>query len=298
MQLDITHTTQYHYAPAVQTSRHVAHLRPMDSNGQRTLSHYLDIQPQPSELNMRLDAFGNHLAEWAMYSPHTVLQVNAHSRVQTYGPIDFACTSTWEDAAAHFHYQAGQAGDPAVIYTFPSSYVPMHPDLLQYALHSFSPGSNLVSSAISLMNRIHNDFVYDSNSTDVSTPTLTAFAQRRGVCQDFAHIMIGCLRSLGLAARYVSGYMLTHPLPGQPRLIGCDASHAWVSLYVPQAIGTDAGPWYELDPTNNRSAHAALGEDYVQLAAGRDYADVSPLRGVIQGGNHHTMNVGVTVSPT
>ena len=140
--------------------------------------------------------------------------------------------------------------------------------------------------------RMHADFLYDSDSTEISTPAVEALAQRRGVCQDFAHIMIACLRAMGLSARYVSGYLLTQPPPGKPRLVGSDASHAWVSIYLPDENGA-AGAWADLDPTNDRMP----GEDYVRLATGRDYSDVSPIRGVIHGGANHTMRVAVTVSP-
>ena len=142
------------------------------------------------------------------------------------------------------------------------------------------------------MERIHHDFEYETDATDVSTPALEALALRKGVCQDFAHIMLGCLRSLGLPARYVSGYLLTQPPPGKPRLVGADASHAWVSVYLPGA-NRAGGTWADLDPTNDRMP----GEDYVRLATGRDYSDVSPMRGVIHGGANHTLRVAVTVSP-
>ncbi len=142
------------------------------------------------------------------------------------------------------------------------------------------------------MERIFADFEYESEATDVSTPALEALQMRKGVCQDFAHIMLACLRSLGLPARYVSGYLLTEPPPGKARLIGSDASHAWVSLYLPGKAAA-AGSWADLDPTNNR----APGEDYVTVATGRDYSDVSPLRGVLHGGANHKLHVAVTVTP-
>jgi transglutaminase-like putative cysteine protease len=141
------------------------------------------------------------------------------------------------------------------------------------------------------MERIHADFIYEPEATDVSTPALEALKMRKGVCQDFAHVMLACLRSVGLPARYVSGYMLTQPRPGEPRLVGCDASHAWVSLYVPGRDGP--GEWTDLDPTNCRSP----GDDYVVVASGRDYSDVPPLRGVIHGGAKHQLHVAVTVKP-
>ena len=160
------------------------------------------------------------------------------------------------------------------------------------------PGRRLIDAARDLMTRIHTDFTYESQSTEVNTPALEALAQRKGVCQDFAHIMIGCLRAMGLPARYVSGYLLTQPPPGQPRLVGSDASHAWVAVYLPDLPGAQEGRgWYDLDPTNDRSGWGTPGEDYVTLALGRDYSDISPMRGVIHGGARHTLSVAVTVEP-
>jgi transglutaminase-like putative cysteine protease len=150
----------------------------------------------------------------------------------------------------------------------------------------------VLEAANELMERIHADFEYETEATEVNTPALEALAIRKGVCQDFAHIMLASLRSLGLPARYVSGYLLTQPPPGQARLVGSDASHAWVSLYLP-GEGAAAGSWADLDPTNNRPP----GEDYVTVATGRDYSDVSPVRGVLHGGANHTLNVAVSVTP-
>ena len=186
---------------------------------------------------------------------------------------------------------------------FASPYVPRDEAFAEYARVSFTPGRPLLEAAAALMERIHHEFEYDSKSTEVNTPALQALAQRRGVCQDFAHIMVACCRALGLPARYVSGYMLTEPPPGQARLVGADASHAWASVYLPRALPADAPPppgsvapagqWVDLDPTNNR----APGEDYITVATGRDYADVSPVRGVIHGGADHVLSVRVTVAP-
>jgi transglutaminase-like putative cysteine protease len=181
--------------------------------------------------------------------------------------------------------------DPAAEFAFASPYVPRDDAFADYARSSFAPGRPLLDAARALMHRIHADFEYETTATDVNTPALDALALRKGVCQDLAHVMLGCLRSLGLPARYVSGYLLTEPAPGQPRLVGTDASHAWVGLYLPTPQGR--GSWVDLDPTNERLA----GEDYVTLAIGRDYSDVSPMRGVIHGGANHSMRVAVTVAP-
>jgi transglutaminase-like putative cysteine protease len=169
--------------------------------------------------------------------------------------------------------------------------VPRDDAFAHYAQASFADGRPLLEAARELTQRIHQDFEYETSATDVNTPALEALALRKGVCQDLAHVMLGCLRSLGLPARYVSGYLLTEPPPGQPRLVGTDASHAWVSVYLPREDGP--GVWVDLDPTNDRAA----GEDYVTLAIGRDFSDVSPMRGVIHGGANHSLRVAVTVTP-
>jgi transglutaminase-like putative cysteine protease len=154
-----------------------------------------------------------------------------------------------------------------------------------------------MQAAQALNARMHRDFHYETASTDINTPALEALQARRGVCQDFAHILVACLRSLGLPARYVSGYLLTQPPPGQARLVGSDASHAWASVYVPELVNHPSQGWLDLDPTNDRCGLASPGLDYVRLAVGRDFADVSPLRGVLQGAGSHTLQVAVTVAP-
>ena len=187
-------------------------------------------------------------------------------------------------------YRRGQPYHAATEFSFASPYIPRHADFVAYATESFAPGRPLMQAARHLMSRIHADFAYTANATDAGTPALESLRLRRGVCQDFAHVMIGCLRSLGLAARYVSGYLLTEPPPGQPRLVGADASHAWVSVFCPDARG---GFWVDFDPTNNLLPDTA----HITLAWGRDFGDVSPLRGVILGGDTHMPDVAVTVLP-
>jgi transglutaminase-like putative cysteine protease len=194
-------------------------------------------------------------------------------------------------------YASDKAYMAASEFVFASPHIQPHADFAAYAMPSFTKGADLALAAQDLMQRMHRDFTYASQSTEINTPALQALHQRRGVCQDFAHIFIACLRSLGLPARYVSGYLLTQPPPGKPRLIGSDASHAWASVHLLDAHGEPMG-WLDLDPTNNRSGLGTPGEDYVTLAWGRDYADISPMRGVIQGGNSHQLKVAVTVMPT
>lgn len=291
MLLRVVHETTYAYAPAVGTAQHVAHLRPSDRDGQRLLRHELAIEPAPARRSESQDVFGNVRTFFGLQSPHDRLRVVADSLVETAARPLAGASLAWEEARERLRYHRGADYDPASEFVFASPYVPWHDDFAAYARPSFTQGRPLLEAARELASRIHRDFAYVSQATDAGTPALEALALRRGVCQDFAHVMLGCLRSLGLPARYVSGYLLTDAPPGQPRLVGSDASHAWVSLYLPAAEGR--GRWAELDPTNDR----APGEDYVTLAVGRDYSDVSPVRGVIHGGAHHTLRVAVTVAP-
>lgn len=327
MLLRVIHETVYEYAPAVSNAQHVAHLRPVDTAAQRVLEHALHIDPPPAQRSEALDVFGNRRTFFSLPFTHASLRVRAESLLETHAPPRPAGADAgvcedgdgndpgveggplepslpWDAVRDGLRYHRGAPYASAAEFTFASPYVPRHADFVAYARPSFPPGRALLPAARDLMSRIHADFTYAAESTDVGTPALEALAMRRGVCQDFAHIMIACLRGLGLAARYVSGYLLTQPPPGQPRLVGSDASHAWVAVWVPHAgdagrqeigcaDGTVGGAWHDLDPTNDR----VPGEDYVTLAVGRDYADVSPLRGVIHGGARHVLRVGVTVAP-
>ena len=304
MKLKITHETSYQYTPIVETAQHVAHLQAPTTPCQICLHHELTTDPEAPTLRSNLDAFGNHRLYWSLPSPHHTLKVSALSEVQTFDiePKSLAALNqqssnlAWEHAAMAYRFRAGMASDEATGFAYASHHAPIDRVFATYAQSSFLPGRNLIEATRHLMQRIHTDFKYESFSTDISTPAMKVLEDRKGVCQDFAHVMLACLRSLGLAARYVSGYLLTAPPPGQPKLIGSDASHAWISLRVPQINamnGTES--WYDFDPTNNRDGWCSPGMDYVRLAVGRDFADVSPLRGVLQGGTHHTLSVSVTV---
>ena len=297
MHLTVQHDTVYDYRPAVETAQHTAHLQPRETALQRVLGFDLQIGPAPEDLRQGQDAFGNPQAWWTLLQPHTQLQVVARSEVQTAAPLALQGSQPWEAVREHFRYRSGQPGDAQTRFVFGSHHAPLHEQFAAFARSCFAPGRTLQEAAIDLMHTLHRDFTYASQSTDVHTPALQALQARRGVCQDFAHILIACLRSLGLAARYVSGYLLTHPPEGQPRLVGADASHAWASVYLPELAGSACGVWLDLDPTNDRWGFGAPGEDYVVVAWGRDFADVSPLRGVLQGGQSHTLKVGVSVAP-
>ena len=312
MKLRITHDTRYLYEHMVDGALHQAHLRPVATPLQTTLLHALDVDPAPAWIEHRQDLFGNGVDWFAIDHPHDHLGVRSVSDVCTTAPPPAFSTVAWEAVRERFVYRQGAPYDPASQYVYPSVHVRTRPEFIDYARPSFTPGRALVEAACHLTARIHHEFSYRAGSTEIGTPAETTLIRRAGVCQDFAHVLLCCLRSLGLAARYVSGYLLTMPPPGQPRLRGADASHAWVSVYVPDlpawlpVIGgavpagedsTPQGGWFDLDPTNNRVGWMAPGEDYVCLAVGRDFADVSPIRGVLYGHADHTLSVGVTVEP-
>lgn len=291
MLLQVIHKTRYAYAPAVKTAQHMAHLQPANTATQRLLQHTLEIRPRPAQQTQAVDVYGNKRAFFSLRSAHDELQVIATSLVQTSEPPKVTHSLSWEAVRERLRYHREAQYDAAAEFVFASHHVPRHADFLAYAQTSFTPRRPLHEAASDLMQRIHADFEFEPCATDVGTPAIQALEMRKGVCQDFAHIMLGCLRSMDLPARYVSGYLLTEAPPGQPKLVGSDASHAWVSLYLPAAHGR--GQWLDLDPTNGR----ATGADYVTVATGRDYSDVSPLRGVIHGGARHKLHVAVTVTP-
>jgi len=291
MQLHVVHETRYRYTPAVENAHHMVYLKPASNSTQTLLRYALRVDPAPVQIRDAVDVHGNARSNFSLQAAHEHLTVVAESVVSTTAakPLLAAGASTpWEQVRAQFRYRAGADYDSASEFLFASPYIPRDDAFIDFAQPSFLTGRPLPEAAHALMRCIHTSMTYESESTEVNTPTLEALKQGKGVCQDFAHIMVACCRAMGLPARYVSGYMLTHPPPGQARLIGSDASHAWASVYCP-----DLGQWLDFDPTNNR----APGEDYVTLATGRDFLDVSPMRGVIRGGAQHTLEVAVTVEP-
>ena len=298
MRLRITHDTRYRYEPPVLTAVHMTHLTPPPTRCQDRLDARLQVHPQPASITESLDIYRNVRTFFEIASPHDELLVRASSLVETHAPDPVGSTLAWDAVRDSFVYHVGAEWHPAAEFIYPSHYVHPGEVFADYARPSFPPGRPLIDAARELMQRVHQDFTYASRSTEINTPAAEALAQRRGVCQDFSHVMLACLRSLGLPARYVSGYLLTQPPPGQPRLVGNDASHAWVAVFLPDVAAQHGGHgWYDLDPTNDRHGWGAPGEDFVRLAVGRDYADISPMRGVIHGGAGHELDVGVTVEP-
>jgi transglutaminase-like putative cysteine protease len=281
----IVHRTAYKYKYPVSVGNHVACLKPRSLPRHRLAQSELRIQPNPATLTERVDYFGNHLCFFTIEEPHDELIVEARSEVimePTGGPLP-PQSPPWEDAARTLQKDHDPALLEAFQFRFESPRIRMRPEFASYARESFTGGRPMHEAVLDLTARIHRDFRFESKSTNVRTPVEEVFRKRRGVCQDFAHVQIACLRSIGLSARYVSGYLRTYPPAGQPRLVGADASHAWVSAYCP-GIG-----WLDVDPTNN----VVPSDGHVTIAWGRDFGDVSPLHGLILGGGVHTLKVAV-----
>ena len=295
MRYDVLHETVYSYESPVALSQQLLHLTPRVLDFQRLGEHRIGIQPAPAETSAREDYFGNPVTQVMLASPHASLAVRAHSRLEVDaraapGPGAGGAES-WEQTRDRLRNGGGERAFHSMLeplqFLFESPHVEFFRELAAYAEPSFGRARGVLEAARDLTRRIHGDFKFDPKATSVSTPLREVLSRRRGVCQDFAHFMSGCLRMLGLPARYVSGYILTTPPPGKPRLIGADASHAWVSVYC----GT-AG-WVDFDPTNNM----LVGDQHITLAWGRDFSDVTPMRGVILGGGEQKLEVRVTVTP-
>ncbi len=289
MNYKIVHRTTYKYKYPVSVGNHVACLKPRFLEHRQSASSELVIHPSPATRTERVDYFGNLLCFFTVQEPHQELTVEARSSVTVTSPIkpSTSVPLPWEEAATQLSDDHSPAALEACQFGFESPRIRAREEFAAYARQSFTPGRPLPEAVLDLTSRIHSDFRFDAKATTVRTPTEDAFRRRRGVCQDFAHIQIACLRSLNLAARYVSGYLRTYPPPGKPRLIGADASHAWVSVYCP------GSGWLDVDPTNN----LVPSDGHVTLAWGRDYGDVSPLRGLILGGGAHRLKVSVDMEP-
>ncbi len=299
----IVHETSYSYETPVSLSRQLLHLTPRDCSWQRCLAHQISVKPEVTAARERNDCFGNPVRELAIEFPHRSLSVRAESTIDVLPHLpalagithaDRALSAgpspTWETVREALAYGSRPVLLDASRFQFESPYVRVKHEFASYARPSFTPGRPVFDAVQALMRRIYDEFDFDPEATTVATPVLKVLAEKRGVCQDFAHLMLSCLRSQGLAARYVSGYLLTQPPPGQPRMVGADASHAWVSVFCPEL---DGGRWVDFDPTNNLLPDT----QHITLAWGRDFADVSPLRGIILGGDAHELDVAVTVTP-
>lgn len=285
----VTHKTCYQYADAVPLSHNLVRMRPRDHSAQTCRWHDLVISPAPAINRVHLDYFGNHVSWLSLQEPHSELTIESRSEVEVRLQLrpDLAHAASWEYVCQTLL----GSSDPSLIaarqFTFDSLYAKRSTALAAYALNAFSPGRSLLECVLALTLQIHNDFDYLPGSTKVGTPVLEVLRLRHGVCQDFAHLQIACLRSLGLAARYVSGYIATRPPPGKPRLVGADVSHAWISVFTP-----DFG-WVDFDPTNGMMPL----DSHITVAWGRDYDDVGPIRGILIGGQRQKLDVSVDVVP-
>jgi transglutaminase-like putative cysteine protease len=290
MKLRVVHKTTYRYGEPVATSHHEAHLAPRDGRSQVCLAHAVRISPVPGTTRERRDYFDNRTLYFGIHESHRSMEVVAESDILVRERehsllLDRTSWETARDVVARDRQAESLA---AYSFVFDSPYVSSaHEELREFALPSFEPGRPLLEAVADLTRRIFLGLVYDTTATETSTPLTEVIRQRRGVCQDFAHYEIGCLRAMGLPARYVSGYLSTTPPPNERRLVGCDASHAWISTYLP-SVG-----WVDFDPVNN----LIPGERHVTIAYGRDYGDVTPVRGVLVGGGRHVVHVSVDVAP-
>lgn len=285
----IRHLTAYSYETPVASTTLALRVTPRDGAAQRILAHNLDVSPLPVSIVFERDFFGNAVNVVTIEESHTELAISATAEVEvSYPAPPPGPGADWQkvaDAALNSHDLSPQA--PAH-FMFASPRIQLSADVTRYARENFEPGRGIIEASRDLMKRIRGEFAYEPESTEISTPLSQAFATRRGVCQDFAHIMIAGLRGLGVPAAYVSGYLRTVPPPGQERLEGADATHAWVSVWC----GDDG--WLGFDPTNAID----IGNDHIALAIGRDFSDVSPVYGVFVGSGANKLHVEVDVIPS
>ncbi|MGC3982330.1 MAG: transglutaminase family protein [Steroidobacteraceae bacterium] len=288
----VRHETRYEYSAPVVHAHHLLHLSPREVPYQKIIAHRLELQPQAGNYSDDVDAFGNRLTRIELARPHRQLQIVGHTQVElTARPQHAAAESLpWERVRDELTY----CGRPrtakeleVATYRAESPHARVKNAYGEFAAECFPRGQPILACADALMHKLYEELTYDPNATIVGTPLASVLETRRGVCQDFAHLMIACLRSRGLSARYVSGYIRTIVPEGGVALTGADASHAWVSVYAPPF------DWIDLDPTNG----VRINTDHITLGWGRDFSDVSPVRGVIVGGGEHTVSVGVTVQP-
>lgn len=289
MNYRITHRTLYEYAAPVSVSQHVARLTPRATATQSCTEFALTIGPVPALRKTLRDYFGNELCFFSIQEVHRRLDIVTQSvvGVNVAAPLTVEKSLAWEEVAGLFRDPVSPEVVEPYEFVFDSPQIRASRELADYARESFVRGTPVLVGARELTRRIFQDFKYDPKATTVATPLEEVWQKRRGVCQDFAHLGIACLRSLGLPARYVSGYLRTRPPEGKPRLVGADASHAWFSVFCPQ------GGWVDFDPTNN----CLPAGEHITVAHGRDFGDVSPVAGIITGGGAHEVKVSVDVEP-
>jgi transglutaminase-like putative cysteine protease len=284
--LSVRHETVYRYQWAASLSYSLAWLTPRPMAGQRLLDHRLAVYPKPRYLREQRDSFGNLQHYFEVHKSHSELRIHSQAQVETLRTPDLTLlTQPWESARPQ-GVSGAEGEPPAWEFVYPTALVPTDPAWSDYARQSFTPGRPLGEALIAFNAQLFNDFHYLPGATAIDTPLAQVWEQRAGVCQDFAHFAIACLRGLGLAAAYVSGYLLTYPKPGESKRIGADASHAWFAVWG----GAECG-WLQLDPTNN----LVVGDEHIVVAQGRDYSDVPPVKGVCFGGGQHQLSVAVTV---
>lgn len=283
----VLHRTVYQYESQVAASHHSAMLKPRDTPYQECVDFRLLVRPGPSTMRQRVDPFGNHIAQFSLQAPHSRLEVLASSSVVVRPRLvpPEEATPPWEQVAASARIPSGPEALDAAQFAYASPHVHLWRELEAFAKVSATPGRPWLEAVADLNGRVHRHVAFSPGETQVGTPVEQVFERRKGVCQDLAHLMLSCLRCLGLPARYMSGYIRTRPPEGKPRLVGVDASHAWVAAYCP------GHGWIELDPTNNLLPE----RDHITISHGRDFSDVSPLFGVLIGGGEHSVSVGVNV---
>jgi len=288
MKYRVTHHTAYDYNESISLCHNEAHLKPRNAAYQRCLSSEFSVEPLPAVLHHRTDLYGNHVSFFSIQSPHKSLTVKTVSNIELKHPNTSELPTLslpWEKVQEILQIGTEAEVIEAREFIMESPFISTSQDLYDYTRLSFTPERPILDATRDLMRRVYTDFSYDPNFTTIVTPLETVLEHRKGVCQDFAHLMIGGIRSMGLAARYVSGYLETLPPPGQEKLQGSDASHAWIAVYVPHK------GWIDFDPTNNQLP----GNQHITTAWGRDYSDVTPLKGVIFGGGNHVLRVSVDV---
>ncbi len=288
MKYKISHTTRYQYGDAASLSHNELLVTPRNTKAQNCIDNRVTLVPTPAATSRRKDYFGNTVIAATIEAPHNMLEISAVSEVSlsSIAIISPDQTPPWEQVKDALWQHPAPDDLDAFQFVFPSPMVPVNERFASWSRDLFLPGTPILKAALGLTQKIFTGFKYDPQATTTTTPVEAAFDIKRGVCQDFAHIEIACLRSMGLSARYVSGYLHTMPLPGKEKLVGADASHAWLSIYIP-GMG-----WVDLDPTNN----VIPKDQHLTLAWGRDYSDVTPVKGTVLGGGQHQLSVAVDVT--